>query len=200
MVKRIELSGYIPVNCYIFSDDETKHCYIIDPGAQVNVISAFIKSDGLIPDCILLTHGHFDHSGEVNAIRKKFDIPVYCYSNEYLEDPDLNLSCEFYPFTVENTLRYPDVITLKDGHLPLKVLHTPGHTDDSVILYSEEKGIAFSGDTIFKQGMGSYILPGGDYYKLASSLKNIVFSLPDNTVLYPGHGDVTKIGGQFPHS
>lgn len=200
MVKRIELSGYIPVNCYIFSDDETKHCYIIDPGAQVNTVLAILKSDGLVPDCILLTHGHFDHIGVVNSLRIKYNIPVFCYSEEYVKNPDLNLSCQFVPFTVDDTLSYPAIITLNDGRLPLKVLHTPGHTTDSVILYSEDDGICFTGDTIFHHGIGSYTLPGGKYNDLVNSIKNIIFTLPENTILYPGHGEDTTVRDEIAYN
>ena len=193
MVKCILVQKYIQENCYIFSNDKTNHCYIIDPGAQEDLICSYLDKNNLIPDKILLTHGHFDHIGAVNYLREKYQIDVYAFSDKYLLDKRYNLSFMYSPIKVLNSKVYNEYITLNDGSLQLEVIHTPGHTEDSVTLYSKECSLAFTGDTMFKNGFGNYTFPGGNEDILIDSILTKILTLPNDTIIYSGHGEVSEI-------
>jgi len=198
MVFMIPVQGYFSENCYIYADDKTKHGFLIDPGAEHEKILDCIEKNGITIEKILLTHGHFDHFGAVHALCKALSVPVFAYSDEYLCDPKLNLSrfC-----TNDMVIDYAewfddgDIITLSEtGEISLKVIYTPGHTEDSVIFYDEKVHIAFVGDTIFKGSIGTDQYPGGNKMQLYNSIENIIFLLPDETVLFSGHSEKTTIG------
>ena len=149
---------------------------------------------------ILLTHGHFDHTGAVNEIRQALGISVYAYENAdaYLLDTRMNLSalCGEH-VTVKNVNYLRDGEVVRSESNPaffVKVLHTPGHTPDSVIYYSEKDHAAFVGDTIFLGSIGNWQYPGGNFQDLQRSILETVFTLPDNTKLYSGHSDPTTVG------
>lgn len=177
MIACVPLSGYIEVNCYLWVDDETKHGFLIDPGAQGNELMELCREKGWIIEKILLTHGHFDHIGGIAAIREKADIPVYIHEagEAYLTDTHLNLSrYHGEEITVRGAkhFRDGDIFRLEsDPEWSLQVIHTPGHTPDSVLFYDQRQGIVFSGDTIFKQAHGNDRFPGGDGRQLLQSIR-----------------------------
>ncbi len=166
--------------------------------AQVRVLHDW--KNGWHIDAILLTHGHFDHFGAVNELRQILGVPVYAHeaSGAYLTDPKVNLSIYCGPpMTVERVESLRDGQTLTDEQAPslrLRVLHTPGHTTDSVTLYDKAAGIAFVGDTIFKGSIGTDQYPGGNRAQLLRSIQTVIFLLPENTVLYSGHSAPTTVG------
>ena len=200
MVRQIPVRGYFSEFCYVYIDDTTKHGFLIDPGAEAERLLALIRKNGWHVDAILLTHGHFDHFGAVNELRQMLGVPVYAHeaSGAYLTDPKFNLSIYCGPpMTVEHVESLRDGQTLTDEQAPslgLRVLHTPGHTTDSVTLYDKAAGIAFVGDTIFKGSIGSDQYPGGNRAQLLHSIQTVIFSLPENTVLYSGHSALTTVG------
>lgn len=200
MVRQIPVRGYFSEFCYVYIDDTTKHGFLIDPGAEAERLLALIRKNSWHIDAILLTHGHFDHFGAVNELRQMLGVPVYAHeaSGAYLTDPKFNLSIYCGPpMTVEHVESLRDGQTLTDEQAPslrLRVLHTPGHTTDSVTLYDEAAGIAFVGDTIFKGSIGSDQYPGGNRAQLLHSIQTVIFSLPENTVLYSGHSALTTVG------
>ena len=200
MITGVTVKGYFEENCYFYIDDQKKHGFLIDPGAQAEGLLRMIRKEGWTIEKILLTHGHFDHTGAVNDIRKTLGIPVYAYEDAdmYLLDTRMNLSALCGEYVVVENVNY-----LKDGDVvrseanlafSLKVLHTPGHTPDSVIYYSETELAAFVGDTIFQGSIGNWQYPGGNFQDLQRSILETVFSLPDNTKLYSGHSDPTNVG------
>ena len=151
MITGFTVKGYFEENCYFYIDDQTKHGFLIDPGAQAEGLLRMIRKEGWTIEKILLTHGHFDHTGAVNDIRKALGIPVYAYEDAdmYLLDTRMNLSALCGEYVVVENVNY-----LKDGDVvrseanpafSLKVLHTPGHTPDSVIYYSETNTKLYSG-------------------------------------------------------
>ncbi len=166
--------------------------------AQVRVLHDW--KNGWHIDAILLTHGHFDHFGAVNELRRVLGVPVYAHeaSGAYLTDPETNLSIYCGPpMTVEHVESLRDGQTLTDEQAPslrLRVLHTPGHTTDSVTLYDKSAGIAFVGDAIFKGSIGTDQYPGGNLAQLLRSIQTVIFLLPENTVLYSGHSAPTTVG------
>lgn len=202
MVAEVPVKGYFEENCYFYIDDATRHGFLIDPGAQAKELLGLIKKNGWIIEKILLTHGHFDHIGAVNEIREALQVPVCAHENadRYLLDTKMNLSeaCgEHVIVKGARSLKDGDVVSLSaDPDFSLHVIHTPGHTPDSVVYYSGKDRVAFVGDTIFKGSIGEYRYPGGNADDLVRSVITSIFTLPDDTVLCSGHSEQTSAGAE----
>lgn len=200
LIETVHINGYIDENCYFYIDEKTKHGFLIDPGSEAQKILSIINQNDWIIEKILLTHGHFDHIGAVNKIRNELSCQICAHKNcdMYLSDPKMNLS-RFYGediiiSNVENHLSNADKIMLKsNANCFLKVIYTPGHTPDSITFYNPNENIAFVGDTIFKASIGTCQFPGGNENQIWDSIINRIFTLPDNTILYPGHSDKTTV-------
>ena len=199
MIYSLPVTGVFVTNCYFDIDEETGHGFLIDPGAEGKKLAGIIRQKGWTIEKILLTHGHFDHWGGVNELQKQFDIPVMIHENgkAFLSDTRLNLSkfCRV-DMTLEGagTFRDGDMISLNDGNITLKVLHTPGHTVDSVVLYNKSEGAAFVGDTIFQGAVGGTDYPTSDSRQLFRSIREKILTLPGETALLSGHSEVTTVG------
>ena len=197
---KVPVNGYFEVNSYFWIDERTGHGFLIDPGAQGKALVELIREQGWTIEKILLTHGHFDHTGGIEALRRELDIPVYIHENgaAYLEDTRLNLSAWCGEHVVVNDAHYfqDDAVFSLAGHASpvLTAIHTPGHTPDSTTFYNAGDDIAFVGDTIFKGSIGNDQYPGGNRAQLLSSIQNRIFTLPEETVLYSGHSDPTTVG------
>ena len=200
MVAEVPVKGYFEENTFFYIDDRTKHGFIIDPGAQAEGLLELIRKNGWTIEKILLTHGHFDHTGAVNEIKDALHVPVLAHerSDEYLLDDKKNLSSLCGPSIIIKDVEYirdGDSISLEGAHdFSLKVIYTPGHTTDSVTFYSERDKVAFVGDTIFKGSIGSCQYPGGSLHDLERSIIDGIFKLPDETVLRSGHSEQTTVG------
>ena len=197
MIKQVVTRGYFEENAYFYINEKNNHCFLIDPGAEGKKLLDIAEKNNWIIDKILITHGHMDHIGGIDEIRDYINVPVYAFSDKYLLSPHYNLSkyCDG-KFVVENAkiLNDGEIITLNDSNdFYLKVIHTPGHTEDSVIFLNEEENIAFVGDTIFKGSIGNPNYPGGDIQILEQSIINKIFKLDEKTRLYSGHSDVTTV-------
>ena len=172
---------------------------MIDPAAEPQKLLKLIKDNNWIIEKMLITHGHFDHIGAVETLHKQLGIPYYIHENgkDYLSNPALNLSSYFGDSIALNQaefLKENDIMTLEENpQTKLKVIHTPGHTQDSVLFYDEQNDLAFVGDTIFKASIGRTDFPGGNTQQLKDNIQNKIFTLPDNTVLYSGHSEPTTI-------
>lgn len=187
--------GALETNCYIIFDGED-NAIIIDPGGEPEKISLFIKNKNLKPQMIINTHGHADHCGGNKFLKKKYSIPILMHEN----DVKILNSFEnkfFFPLMHGSPSPNPDRF-IKDGELiefggnTLKIIHTPGHTPGSISIFTD--GIFFSGDLIFSGSVGRTDLPGGSWNQLIDSIKNKVLSLPDETIILPGHGPSTTVG------
>ena len=184
------------VNCYILAEDNNSGAIIIDPGGEERKIKDTLKKYNLKPAFIINTHGHIDHIG----CDDKFGVPVYIHHMDakLLKDAQLNLSGFLaFAYTVKSeikTLQDEDCIAL--GQLELEVIHTPGHTPGGICLLMKkpENKILFSGDTLFCQGIGRTDFPGASQNLLIKSIKEKLFKLDDETVIYPGHGMPSTIG------
>lgn len=198
----IPVKGVFWTNCYFDIDDKTKHGFLIDAGAQPEKLLAVAYENGWTIEKILLTHGHFDHFGAVDALRQKWNCPVLVHENAdlLLLNPMINLSAQCnVSMTLKNTVKFAhgDTISLTaNPEFQLKVIHTAGHTPDSVVLYSEKDTSAFVGDTIFKQSIGNSGYPMGNHEKLLQSIAERIFILPDDIVLYSGHSEPTTVGAE----
>lgn len=190
--KRIVMSLYTE-NCYVFWD-ENKIGGVIDPGSDFEKIDKFICENKLIIKEILLTHCHFDHIFSAKALSNKYGTFVKMSYNEKeaFENPENSLEVNF---DVPDRIEYfkdGDIIMV--GDTELNVILTPGHTCGSVCFYAENDKILFSGDTLFKSTVGRWDFPTGDFSALESSIKNKLYTLPDDVLVYSGHGFSTAIG------
>ena len=191
--------GSMGTNCYLIINEETKELVIIDPATCPDYVVSHVKSNGYIPKAIFLTHAHFDHVMGIDGWVKEFDIPVYLHEDEkkLLMDPELNLSGVFGA-----SYSYNDVKCLKDGQdldiagFTFKIIHTPGHTCGGACYYCEAEEVLISGDTLFYHSVGRSDFPTGSMGTLVRSIKEKLFCLPDDVMVYPGHDDATCIGDE----
>ena len=203
MVVTVPVKGYFEENAFFFIDEATGHGFAVDPGAEGERLVSLVREHGWILEKILLTHGHFDHTGGVAAMREAFGCPVLAHENakDYAQNPKWNLSvfCGT-PILLDDltVVRDGDEIPLEaDPAVRLRVIHTPGHTTDSVVYYHETGGFAFTGDTIFKGSIGNDRFPGGDLRTMLASIRTRIFTLPPETVLYSGHTGETTVGAEM---
>jgi len=189
--------GSLGTNTYLIINEETKEIVIVDPAACPDYLVSHIKSNGYILKKILLTHGHFDHVMGIDGLVREFQVLVYLHEDEkaVLEDASWNLSGTFGP-----SYSYDKAKGLKDGEIidvagyDFKVIHTPGHTKGGCCYYCESENVLISGDTLFYQSVGRSDFPTGSMGTLIRSIKEKLFCLPEETQVYPGHGDSTTIG------
>lgn len=202
MILTATVMKYIPTKAYFYVDDRTKHAFLIDPGAQSEALLKIVRERELIIEKILLTHGHFDHIGAVSTIQKELSSPV-CMGirgREYIENPEWNLSAQTdEPIVLKNVTFLPAGTTLTLSSNPeytLQIIDSPGHTTDGVIYYSSRDKVAFVGDTIFAGSYGRTDLYGGDESTLLHTIQNVVFKLPDDTILLSGHSEPTTVASE----
>ena len=196
-VHRLQL-GELRSNCYII-ETAPNRCVAVDIGGDSRLLLEFLKMHRLTLTKILLTHGHFDHTGGIEALQRRLGLPVYIHENgaAYLSDTRLNLSAVCGEHVVVHGAKYfRDGATFAlQGHASpvLRAIHTPGHTPDSTTFYDAEDGIAFVGDTIFRGSIGNDQYPGGNRQQLLASIRGRIFTLPEDTVLYSGHSVPTTV-------
>ena len=189
--------GMCQTNCYfLYREGETKVIFI-DPADQGKYIYDKLAEKGFSVEAILLTHGHFDHILGAKVLRELSGAKIYATEADkvLLQDPYVNVSAQWAkPYTMEADEYIRDGQVLTFGDISCKVLVTPGHTIGSCCFYFEEDGILISGDTLFQESVGRTDLPTGSMSKLVRSLKEKLFVLPEETDVYPGHGNPTSIG------
>lgn len=191
-------SGMLGVNTYLAVDEETRKGFIVDPGGYNPSLTKKVKEDNIDIIYIMLTHGHADHICGVNAHLKDFsDAKVVASKEEerMLTDADFNMSTSFgTPDTVKADIFVNDGDELQVGGCTLKFLHTPGHSPGGMCIYSQRDNVLFSGDTLFRQSVGRTDFPGCSFNALVESIHNKLFTLPDETNVFPGHMGPTSIG------
>ena len=189
-------------NCYILQDEKTKETMVIDPGGSVNEIVELLDILKANLKYIYLTHCHGDHIGGVKELkeRKGGKILIHRYDAEGLYNPEINLRehVGLTPEHLEADSRVDDADLIHLGDLEFKVLHTPGHTAGGSSLYCEKERLVFSGDTLFKGTWGRTDLPTSSFVDIINSIENKLLILPDDTIVYPGHGQPTRIRDEEP--
>lgn len=200
IVQKMVFSDVFAANCYFYTDEKSKHGFVIDPSAHAEKLLEHIEKNNLVIEKILLTHSHLDHIGAASTLSKALGVDVFGMKTaaEYLENPDL--SGHFSDREVLRNLKHindgDEIVLSVNPNIRLKVFATPGHTIDSAVYFDKREQIAFTGDTIFESSVGRTDIPGsgGDEKMLFCSIISKVLSLPENTILYPGHGESTTVG------
>jgi len=197
MILKHLVVGPLATNCYIVGSESSKKGMIIDPGAEAEVILRNVKDLGFEIKSIVLTHGHIDHIGALKEVKEATGAEVAIHADDAQALQRKPLGTLFgisYPTPppADRLLQGGDSLDIGDLHF--QVLHTPGHSPGCICLL--EEGVVFSGDTLFNYGIGRYDLPGGSYSQLMDSIHTKLMVLPDNTIVYPGHGPETTIGAE----
>lgn len=189
--------GAVSTNCYLIYNEETKAAVIVDPADNGAYILNKCRELGITPEAVLLTHGHFDHILAVEDIRRAFHCKVYAGIREdlLLQDPFQNLSGSMGS---EQMSLSADVLVRDGEKLSLigfewTVIETPGHTAGSVCYYLKSEDVLISGDTLFAESLGRTDLPTGSAGAIVRSITDKLLVLPEDTMVYPGHGDPTTI-------
>lgn len=195
IVEKLEV-GPIMANCFIAGCEETKKCAIIDPGDEAERILAIVKKHGFEVAAIINTHGHFDHVGANAAVKRATGAPLMIHE---LDAPWLSLvaqSAANWGLSGEDSPQPDRLIahddTISVGNLTFTVIHTPGHSPGGVALFCGKH--LFVGDTLFSGSIGRTDLPKGDHNTLLTSIRERLYVLPDDVVVYTGHGPETTIG------
>ena len=190
--------GPLSVNCYIVACEQNREGIVVDPGGDVEHIISLVQKHGLKIGTIINTHGHFDHLGGNAQVLAAFGARLLIHQ---ADAPMLSRSAEVarnYGMQGENSPEADAFLTdgmeISFGTARLQVLHTPGHTQGGCCLYFEDEKIVITGDTLFANSIGRTDLPGGSHDQLLESIRTKLFTLPDEVIAYPGHGQQTTIG------
>ncbi len=204
ILKRLKINTNLgdPTNCYIILDDNTKEAMVIDPAGEpekiiemLNILNANLKY-------IYLTHCHGDHTGAVTELKNAYGgkILIHRIESKNLNNPSVTLN--YYigmpDIELETDSRVDDNDLIHIGDIEFKVIHTPGHTNGSTSLYCEKENMLFSGDTMFRGTWGRTDLPTGSLVEIMDSITNKILKLPEETIVYPGHGKSTIVKEEKP--
>lgn len=190
--------GAVSTNCYLVYREDTRKAVVVDPADNASYILNKCNELGITPVAVLLTHGHFDHMLAATDVRRAFQIKIYASETEdaMLADSSLNLSEGFYgpqmSFHADEFVKEGQELDFLG--VTWRVLETPGHTTGSVCYYIPEEGVLLAGDTLFHESYGRTDLPTGSSSQIVRSIIDKLFVLPGDTMVYPGHGDLTSIG------
>ena len=179
--------GYLETNCFVVTDGTSGECAVIDPGDEPDVISGYLKANNLKCAAMLLTHGHFDHTGALGALLR--DHPATVYMGK--KDSNVKLGGTGFAFIPpEDSVFCSEGDVIKVGEAEFAVIETPGHTPGGLTFICN--GALFTGDTLFCSSCGRTDFPGGNADVLMKSLKKL-YDLPGDYDVYPGHAEITTL-------
>ncbi len=194
-LRKLEL-GQLQTNCYLLSNKKTGQAIIIDPADDADYIIRIIEDNNLKPIKIIATHGHFDHVLAINELKLAYKIPFFLHKKDEFLLKYMRRSSKYFTGFDPGPAPKPDGF-LKEGEIlahKLKIIHTPGHTPGSITLFNKSEKIAFVGDLIFSQGgIGRTDFSYSNKKDLEKSIQRIL-KFPEETIIYPGHGEKTTIG------
>ena len=198
MIHEILPVGPLQCNCSIVGDETTHEAMVIDPGDEIEDILAVVQKHKLQVKQIVITHAHIDHVGGAMKLRAATGAAILLNQNDYALLKMLDVQAAWLGMKspgkveIDHSLGQADVVNA--GSLVANVLHTPGHTEGSICLYFPAEKKLIAGDTLFAGSIGRTDLPGGSFEKIMGSLHGQVLTLPDDTLVIPGHGPETTIG------
>lgn len=196
MILKMLVVGPIQSNCYIVGCEKTREAAVIDPGGDADKILFTLAKDKLRCLYIINTHGHFDHSADNKRLKEVTGAQLLIHPADAPMILNQSMGGGMWGLHVDNSpppdryLGEGDIITF--GDISLKVLHTPGHSPGGISLVTDK--MVFVGDTLFAGSIGRTDFPGGDYEGLLRQVRNKIFTLGDDVVVYPGHGPKTTVG------
>jgi hydroxyacylglutathione hydrolase len=197
IIEKLEV-GPIMANCFIVGCEETKQAAVIDPGDEADRILMTLAQHALVVKYLINTHSHFDHVSANKRMKEVTGAPLAIHPDDAPMLAELSRSAMMFGLSAENSPE-PDIL-LKDGdeisfgNISFKIIHTPGHSQGGICLYT--RGHLFAGDTLFAGSIGRTDLPGGNYDALISNIKNKLLVLDEDTIVYTGHGPETTIGNE----
>lgn len=200
MIHEVRPVGMLQCNCSVIGDEVSREAIVIDPGDDVSGIVDILNRHGLTAKMIVITHAHIDHIGGAEKLRRLTGAPVYMHEADKMLSDRLDIQAGW--LGVE-TPRNPGIDTpahegdvLRAGSIEARVLHTPGHTPGSISIYLPRENRLIAGDTLFQGSIGRTDLPGGDTAQIARSIRGKLYTLPPDTIVFPGHGETTTIGSE----
>ena len=204
MIHEVFPVGLLQCNCSIFGDEETREAIVIDPGDEIDRITAVLAKHRLRVKAIVITHAHIDHVLAAARLRALTQAPVYLNENDQQLLDLLDVQARWLrmdtPPRPEIDSPSPEGTVLQLGKAEFHVISTPGHTPGSQCLWIPSENKLIAGDTLFRNSIGRTDLPGGDSRKILSSIKTKLFELPEDAVVIPGHGPQTTIGYEKQHN
>lgn len=204
MIHEILPVGMLGCNCSVFGDETTREAIVVDPGDDIAEIERLLDLHGLKLTAIFITHAHIDHIGGAAKLKASRGAPVYMNESDQFLYDRLDMQAAWLGMRtpeqteVDTPAREGD--TLQLGPASFHVLHTPGHTPGSTCLWIPTEGKLVAGDTLFRESIGRTDLPGGDTRAILRSISGKLLTLPDDTVVIPGHGPATTIGHERAHN
>ena len=194
---KVETGIIDKTNCYIIVDDKTKEAMVIDPGGESDVILDMLNILQVKIKYIYLTHCHADHIGAVKDVKDVHGGKILVHRNDADGIKDDNISLTYHVRNEKTEIEADAIVDDNDiihiGKIQFKVIHTPGHTTGSSCLYCKEYELLFSGDTVFRGTWGRTDLPTSSFEDIILSITNKIMILPEETIIYPGHGKATKV-------
>lgn len=193
--------GSLDTNCYLITDNKSGEVVVVDPADEGDFISEKILRNNLTLKMIIFTHAHFDHILATLTLKLNFPVPIIMHKKDLFLYKKAALSAKHWLGKNIDPLPIPDQFIknndeIEIGNTTLQVIETPGHTPGSVCLYNEENRILFTGDTLFRQGIGRTDFKYSSPLDLTSSLEQLA-KLPPQTIILPGHGDESTIGEEL---
>ena len=204
ILKELKINTWVgePTNCYIVFDEKSKETMVIDPAGEVEKIIEMLDILKANLKYIYITHCHGDHTGGVSRLQeqKKGKILVHRLDAPGLNNQEVSLTgyIGMAPIELEADSIVDDEDLLHLGNLQFKVIHTPGHTCGGSSLYCKEENLVFTGDTLFRGTWGRTDLPTSNFKDIMDSITNKLMQLPEETIVYPGHGKSTMIREERP--
>ncbi len=198
-----EVKGPVQTNVYLGMHKETREAFLVDPADCADELAQWVRSTRATPRAILLTHGHYDHTGAAMRLKAEFQIPIYAMGAEraLLSDAALNLSAKWgRGFTVKADRFLEDGETFSVAGFSIKAFHAPGHTKGGACYWIADEKVLFSGDTIFYESIGRTDLPTGNHAELLRTVREILNALPADAAIFPGHGEETTVAHELQYN
>ncbi|NLK71597.1 MAG: MBL fold metallo-hydrolase [Clostridiales bacterium] len=199
---KLFIMGAYQENCYVVFCEKTGKAFIVDPGYFNVQLADYIEENKLDIQFIILTHAHGDHIGGVEEAKQKFDAPVYIHKEEasILRNAEKNASIHIWgrKISIEPDRLLKDGEVIEVGEMNLKIIHTPGHSPGCICIYAGT--VLFSGDTLFADSIGRTDFPESSTEAIIKSIKEKIYTLPEDTQVFPGHGPSTTIGYEKKHN